>query len=171
MGVEIERKFLLRDDSWKTEVVRSYDITQGYLSTDPARTVRIRKRGDEAFLTIKGQPQTSDGAPMVPEFEYAIPAGDADALMALCLPGAIVKTRHIVMHDGNTWEIDVFQGDNAGLIVAEIELASAAQAVTLPAWIGQEVTGQVRYSNAQLAQNPYKLWKNTPPPAAPGRVS
>lgn len=166
MSVEIERKFLLKDDSWKASVSESFDITQGYLCRDPARTVRIRRKGDDAYLTIKGQPQNNDGAPVVPEFEYTIPAGDADALLALCLPGSIVKTRHIVIHDGNKWEIDVFHGDNTGLVMAEIELSSPTQNVTLPAWIGQELTGQPRYSNAALAQTPYKSW-NTPTGPSP----
>ena len=169
MGVEIERKFLLSDDSWRASVSETYSITQGYLSRDPSRTVRIRRKGDEAYLTIKGQPQGNDGAPVVPEFEYAIPAADADALLALCLPGAIVKTRHIVMHDGNRWEIDVFHGDNAGLVMAELELSSATQSFSIPAWLGAEVTQDRRYANAALAEKPYKTWDKTPSPKTPGR--
>lgn len=169
MAFEIERKFLMANDSWRTDVRESFNITQGYLSRDPQRTVRIRRKGDEAYLTIKGQPVNSDGAPVVPEFEYAIPVADADALMAICLPGAIVKTRHIVMHDGNRWEIDVFAGDNSGLIMAEIELASADQAIALPTWIGQEVTADRRYANAALAEKPFKTWDKTASPKTPGR--
>lgn len=167
MGVEIERKFLVSDDSWRTAVSERFIITQGYLSRDPARTVRIRRKGDEAFLTIKGLPQGSVGTPEVPEFEYPIPVSDADKMLAQCLPGAISKTRHIVMHDGMRWEVDVFHGDNDGLIMAEIELQSATQPFSKPAWAGQDVTGDQRYSNAQLSQNPYKTWKNTPPGRLP----
>ncbi len=169
MAVEIERKFLLKNDSWRAQVSESFDITQGYLSREPARTVRIRRKGDDAYLTIKGQPQNNDGAPITPEFEYAIPAGDADALLALCLPGAIVKTRHIVMHDGNKWEIDVFHGDNTGLVMAEIELSDAHESFATPAWLGSEVTADRRYANAALAQNPYKTWDKPAAPKTPGR--
>lgn len=160
MGVEIERKFLLKDDSWRSSITETFNIVQGYLSRDPDRTVRVRRRGDEAFLTIKGHaaPAEDGGAPVTPEFEYAIPAADADKLLALCLPGAIAKTRHIVMHDGHKWEIDVFAGDNAGLVMAELELKTAAEAFTRPAWLGTEVTGDHRYSNAALAATPFKSW-------------
>lgn len=169
MGVEIERKFLLSDDSWRASVSETYSITQGYLSRDLACTVRIRRKGDDAYLTIKGQPQGNDGAPIVPEFEYAIPAGDADALLALCLPGAIVKTRHIVMHDGKRWEIDVFHGDNTGLVMAELELKSADETFTAPPWLGAEVTSDRRYANAALAEKPFKNWDKTTAPKTPGR--
>lgn len=154
MGVEIERKFLLKDDGWKSAVTGSASITQAYLVRDAARSVRVRRRADAAFLTIKGPAE--NGA--TPEFEYAIPATDADALLALCLQGAIIKTRHIVPHGGHTWEIDVFHGENEGLVLAEIELSSIDEPFTRPAWLGDEVTGDGRYANAALSQKPYKDW-------------
>ncbi len=170
MAFEIERKFLVKDDSWKNNVSAASDITQGYLSRDPARTVRIRRKGDEAFITIKGMAETNGNAtPVVPEFEYAIPADDAAVLMALCLPGAVVKTRHLVEHDGKTWEVDVFHGDNAGLVMAEIELSSADEAFSLPPWAGQDVTGNHRFSNAALAEKPYKTWDKPAPIQGPAR--
>ncbi len=164
MGVEIERKFLVIDDSWKAAVVSSHSIAQGYLSRDPDRTVRIRRQDDQAFITIKGAPAPAKpgDAPSVPEFEYAIPADDADRLLALCLPGTILKTRHRVAHAGHTWEIDVFDGDNAGLIVAEIELRAADEAFVPPPWLGLEVTHDRRYANAALAQKPYGNWDKPP---------
>lgn len=168
MGVEIERKFLVKDDSWRASVNESFAITQGYLSRDPARTVRIRRKDAQAFLTIKGQPRgASDGAPVVPEFEYPIPPADADQLLALCLPGTIAKTRHIVMHDGHRWEVDVFHGAHTGLVLAEIELSSPTERITIPPWAGQEVTGDPRYSNAALAHSAHGATESVTPPPKP----
>jgi CYTH domain-containing protein len=170
MAVEIERKFLLKDDSWKQHVDESVVITQGYLSRDPERTVRVRRRGDRAMITVKGRPAATDGdaAPAVPEFEYEIPAADADALLPLCLPGAVEKTRHLVRHDGHTWEIDVFHGDNDGLVMAEIELSSATESFTPPPWLGAEVTRDRRYANAALAEKPFRQWDRPAQPKPPG---
>lgn len=151
MGVEIERKFLLANDSWKKSISESFNIVQGYLSRDPERTVRIRRKGDDAFITIKGK---TPADLKTPEFEYQIPLKDFDALMKLALPGVIEKTRHIVVNDGNRWEIDVFGGAHKGLELAEIELSDTAQAFTKPAWLGVEVTGQAKYTNAQLSAEP-----------------
>ncbi len=151
MGVEIERKFLLKDDSWKKSISESFNIVQGYLSREKGRTVRIRRKGDEAFITIKG---VTDADLKTPEFEYAIPLKDFDGLIKLALPGVIEKTRHIVMHDGMRWEIDVFGGAHKGLDLAEIELTSKDQSFAKPAWLGEEVTGQPRYTNAVLSAAP-----------------
>jgi adenylate cyclase len=157
MGTEIERKFLLAADageSWRTGAT-SRRLVQGYLSRDPQRTVRVRIDETSAFLTIKGQ---STGATRA-EFEYAIPLTDAERLLALCLPPLIDKTRHLVIHEGHRWEIDEFFGDNAPLIVAELELASEDEAFARPPWLGAEVTDDPRYFNSQLAMSPYGRWK------------
>jgi adenylate cyclase len=153
MGTEIERKFLVRDPSVVAGSVGTR-FRQGYLSRDPERTVRIRHAGDRAWLTIKGR---SRGASR-DEFEYEIPPRDADQLLALCRDPLIEKTRHLVDLDGATWEVDVFEGDNAGLVIAEIELAAADAPVTVPDWAGLEVTADPRYYNANLAARPFNTW-------------
>lgn len=168
MATEAERKFLVKDDSWLSNIGSKKDIFQAYLSKEEGRTVRIRKAGDSAFLTIKGT--APEGSIGTPEFEYAIPAQDADDMLKLCLPGAIEKTRHYVEHDGKTWEVDIFHGDNEGLVMAEIELNYADEPFTKPAWAGEEVTFDPRFKNSSLASNPYKSWgkktlsKDTPKP-------
>lgn len=154
MGVEIERKFLVRDPS-VLEGNEGIPYRQGYLSTDADRTVRIRRAGQHAYVTIKGR---SHGATRA-EFEYEIPLDDADALLALCLPPIIEKVRHRVPHAGLVWEVDVFGGANDGLVVAEVELPSEDTVVDLPSWVGAEVTGDPRYYNANLITNPYRYWR------------
>jgi adenylate cyclase len=156
MGFEIERKFLVTNDSWKKHTVKSLNIAQGYLSTDPARTVRIRIAGDDSLITIKGAPVA--GSIAVPEFEYTIPPHDAKTLLPLCLPGSVEKTRHYVAFGAHQWMIDVFSGDNAGLVVAEIELTHEAEDFSHPDWLGVEVTHDLRYKNSALAQSPFKSW-------------
>jgi len=154
MGVEIERKFLVQRDLWHPEDEgKSY--RQGYLCRDRGRTVRVRRAGEKAFLTIKGE-----GLGLVrPEFEYEIPAKDADELLALCIQPLIEKRRYRVPHEGHTWEVDEFFGDNAGLLVAEIELQRADEPFAHPAWVGKEVTDDPRYQNANLVAHPWSLWK------------
>ena len=156
MAVEIERKFLVIDTSaqapWRCVTGVAY--RQGYLNRDKARTVRVRIAGDAAFLTIKG---LSVGATRT-EFEYAIPLADAQALLALCDGPLIYKTRYVLAHQGTTWEVDEFAGDNAGLVVAEVELASEAQAFDKPEWLGAEVTQDARYFNSSLASHPFGQW-------------
>lgn len=158
MGTEIERKFLLASgvagDAWRAGAQRRR-IVQGYLSRDPERTVRVRIDETSAFLTIKGK---SAGATRA-EFEYAIPLADAELLLPLCLSPLIDKTRHVVTHEGHRWEIDEFFGDNAPLIVAELELASEDEPFARPPWLGEEVTHDPRYFNSQLAVHPYARWK------------
>ncbi len=152
MGIEIERKFLVHADTWRgTEPVR---MAQGYLNRDKSRTIRVRVAGEEAFLTIKGLSQGATRA----EFEYAIPVADAQALLALCDGPVIDKLRHVIVHEGNTWEVDEFLGANAGLVVAEIELQSEDQAFVRPDWLGQEVTGDPRYFNSSLVTQPFNTW-------------
>ena len=152
MGVEIERKFKVNNDFHPTSV--GIDIAQGYLSCNPKRTVRIRCTGDRGFLTIKGE---NCGARRL-EYEYEIPAEEARELLALCEPPVVEKTRYVEMIAGRCWEVDVFHGANAGLRIAEIELASEDDAFALPAWAGAEVTGIARYYNAALIAHPYALW-------------
>ncbi|RTL45480.1 MAG: CYTH domain-containing protein [Burkholderiales bacterium] len=154
MGIEIERKFLVVSEAWREQASQATPFSQGYLSRDPARTVRVRIAGPRAFLTIKG-PTT--GAARA-EFEYPVPVEDARQLLALSDGPVVEKVRHLCLVDGMTWEVDEFLGANAGLVVAEIELVSESQAFTRPAWLGAEVTGDGRYVNANLAVHPYQGW-------------
>lgn len=155
MGTEIERKFIIKDDDWKETSSLNFEIRQGYLSTTPERTVRIRCDETRGWITIKGPPQ---GFVRL-EYEYLIPKTDAiEILDQLCLQKQINKTRHHVLHDGNLWEVDVFHGSNAGLIVAEIELDTADTVFTKPSWVGKEVTDDHRFSNSNLCKNPISQW-------------
>jgi adenylate cyclase len=155
MGVEIERKFLVKDDSWRVGAVAT-DFRQGYLSRSPGRTVRVRIAGKIGVLTIKGK---SKGFSR-PEFEYEIPLDDAIQLLALCEGPAIEKVRHEVSFGGFVWEVDEFRGANAGLVVAEIEVPSEDTAFPLPPWAGTEVTADSRYANSRLSEKPYSTWKD-----------
>nr|CBA31237.1 hypothetical protein Csp_C27540 [Curvibacter putative symbiont of Hydra magnipapillata] len=152
MAVEIERKFLVTGDAWRNGSGVLY--RQGYLNRDKVRTVRIRIAGGAAFLTIKGK---STGATRA-EFEYPVPMDDAQALLALCDGPLIEKTRYIVLHAGHRWEVDEFAGDNAGLVVAELELSAEDEAFDAPAWLGPEVTHDARYFNSNLATQPFCTW-------------
>lgn len=154
MAIEIERKFLVTGDAWRVECPDYF--CQGYLTTDPERTVRVRETATQGFITIKGK---SAGASRM-EFEYPIPKADAHELLALCEPPLIEKYRHVSTYEGLIWEVDEFLGSNAGLVVAEVELSSEGQYVALPEWVGVEVTGDVRYYNAQLIKNPYPRWNS-----------
>jgi CYTH domain-containing protein len=156
MGTEIERKFLVGDRSVVANLVGTV-MRQGYLSVDPFRTVRVRVSGQRAFVTIKGAP--SDSGASRAEYEYGIPVSDAEELLdRLALRPLIEKMRYRVTVGTLVWEIDVFAGDNDGLVVAEVELPSEATAVILPEWIGEEVTGDPRYYNASLVTHPYRDW-------------
>lgn len=153
MGLEIERKFLVRDLS----VLAGHPgvrLSQGYLSFDPDRTVRVRVAEDGAWLTIKGRGNGISRA----EFEYEIPIEEARQLLDFCTGSVVDKTRHRIPHAGHLWEVDVFHGDNEGLVVAEVELDSEDEAVELPPWIGEEVSEDPRYFNAKLAREPYRDW-------------
>jgi len=161
MGIEIERKFLLAGDGWRTEVVKSVRMAQGYINDMAAMrdgrqnaSVRVRIAGDAAFLNLKSR----EPGRTRQEFDYPIPVADAEALLALCVGGRIDKVRHYVQHEGHTWEVDEFAGDNAGLVVAELELARADEAFARPAWLGREVTEELRYYNLALAERPYSRW-------------
>ncbi len=155
MPQEIERKFLLKNDSWRVEGSGTL-YRQGYLSTVSERTVRIRLINDQGFLTIKGIPVGARRA----EYEYEIPAGEASEMLDnLCEHPLIEKTRYRVEYQDLVWEIDEFKGDNAGLNIAEVELEDENQAVHMPDWVGEEVTGDPRYYNANLTANPYSQWR------------
>lgn len=157
MGIEIERKFLVQGQPWHQRQGTYY--RQGYLTTDPERTVRVRIAGEEGILTIKGR---SDGASRA-EFEYAIPLADASQLLEEFCPGPqIEKIRYCIDHAGLTWEVDVFRGANSGLVIAEVELENPDQQVELPPWAGREVTGDKRFFNAYLAEHPYQTWADIP---------
>ncbi len=152
MGIEIERKFLVVGDGWRAAPAVPY--AQGYLNRDKQRTVRVRIVQDAAWLTVKG---VSVGATRA-EFEYPIPVADAEQLLALCDGPIVRKTRRVIEHAGAKWEIDEFQGDNAGLVVAEIELPAEDAEFERPAWLGAEVTHDARYFNSSLATSPYSTW-------------
>ena len=156
MAQEIERKFLIKNDAFKAESVNKMKITQGFLSTVPERTVRIRIKGDKGFLTVKGIGNKSGASRY--EFEKEISVDDAQDLMTICEPGVIDKTRYNVKSGEHTFEIDEFYGDNDGLIVAEVELSSEDEVFEKPEWLGVEVTGEIRYYNAMLMKNPYNQW-------------
>jgi adenylate cyclase len=148
MPVEIERKFLVASDSWRGHVP-GQRYCQGYLSKGDV-TVRVRRAGPRAFLTIKG---SGEGI-VRPEFEYEIPVEEAEEMFKLCRRPLIEKTRFEVVHDGLRWEIDEFAGENAGLVLAEVELEHPSQPVALPEWVGEEVTADQRYRNSQLVDAP-----------------
>ena len=153
---EIERKFLVAGD-FRGEVSGASRIIQGFLSSAPGRTVRVRIRDDKGYLTVKGPAQGLTRF----EWEKEIPAAEAEQLLQLCEPGAIDKTRYLVpAADGHVWEVDEFHGDNAGLVVAEIELGSEDESFERPAWLGAEVTGDRRYYNSSLTHCPYNDWKD-----------
>ena len=157
MAQEIERKFLVRGDLYKLSAAGSYKIAQGYLSSLPERTVRVRIRDDRAFLTIKG-PSGPTGISRF-EWEREIAVRDAGELMKICEPGIVEKIRYEVPSGIHTIEVDEFSGDNSGLVIAEIELGSEEEEFERPGWLGEEVTGQERYFNSMLSKNPFKRWQ------------
>jgi CYTH domain-containing protein len=154
MPQEIERKFLVASDAWRRGAVGER-YRQGYLSTEPERTVRVRLAGEAGFLTVKGR---GEGAARA-EYEYPIPREHAEEMLdRLCLRPLIEKTRYRIPFAGLTWEVDEFSGDNAGLVVAEVELEDERQPVALPPWVGREVTDDPRYANASLVARPFTTW-------------
>ena len=149
MGREIERKFLVVSDSWQGEATGSALLRQGYLSSNAKATVRVRTRDDAAaVLTLKGATQGMSRA----EYEYDIPIEDAREMLVMAEPHTLEKRRHVVPFAGLTWEVDVFAGRHAGLVLAEVELESEDQPVALPEWVGAEVTDDDRYYNASLSR-------------------
>jgi CYTH domain-containing protein len=165
MNIETERKFLVLNDDYKAQAVKSYRIRQGYIAHDSGRTVRVRIRDDKGYLTIKG-PSIIPGCR--PEWEREISLQDAEDLFPLCKPGSVDKTRWIVPAGGPAgspadrsprfFEIDEFHGENAGLVMAEIELGSPDEPFESPSWLGEEVTDDKRYYNGYLAEHPFKTW-------------
>ena len=156
MAKEIERKFLVNGD-FKSEAFKSIRIIQGYLSSVPERTVRVRVKGDKGFITIKGIGNASGITRY--EWEKEIPVEDVKELLLICEPGVIDKTRYLVKAGEYTFEVDEFHGYNEGLIVAEVELPDENAPFERPDWLGEEVTGDSRYYNAALSVNPFKTWK------------
>lgn len=154
--IETERKFLVKNEAYKHEARTQKRIVQGYLSTDPDRTVRVRIKGDEGYITIKGKSSASGLSRM--EWEKEITVEDADALLALCLPGVIDKVRYEINIGKHIYEVDEFFGDNAGLTIAEIELSSENETFEKPDWLGDEVTGDKRYYNAYISSRPFSKW-------------
>ncbi len=153
-NLEIERKFLLKNDLWRG-LAKGEIYKQGYLCCDKERTLRVRIQGNNAFLTIKGLAINAS----CPEFEYNIPLPEAKSLLTtLCIKPVIEKTRYRIPVDNLIWEVDEFTAENEGLIIAEVELERPDQPVELPCWIGREVTGEKRFYNASLVHHPYSKW-------------
>ena len=154
---EIERKFLVESTDFIKESVTHNRIVQGYLNSNPERTVRIRIKGSKGYLTIKGKGNESGTTRF--EWEKEITLSEAEALLQLCESGIIDKTRYEVSFGKHTFEVDVFSGENEGLIVAEVELTSENEVFESPNWLGQEVTGDKKYYNSYLSENPYSTWR------------
>ncbi len=153
---EIERKFLVKNETYKTQAQSSFRIVQGFLNTHPERTVRVRIKGEKGFLTIKGKGNDSGTTRF--EWEKEIPVHEAEALLVLCEKGQIDKIRYEVKVENHTYEVDEFSGENKGLIVAEIELSDENEAFVKPDWLGEEVTGDVKYYNSQLSKISFSEW-------------
>ncbi|WP_286968581.1 CYTH domain-containing protein [Flavobacterium sp. UBA4854] len=155
--IEIERKFLVKSDDFKKQAFAQNDIAQGYLSSAPERTVRVRIKGHKGFITIKGISNTAGMSRF--EWENEIPLDEAQELLKLCEKGKIEKTRYEIKSGNHVFEVDEFYGENEGLIMAEIELNSEDETFEKPDWLGEEVTNDKRYYNAYLSKNPYKDWQ------------
>lgn len=156
MGIEIERKFLVVDDSWQKQVVSEMKMRQGYLSNQGTTSVRVRISDDKAHLNIKSGGLTVKRL----EYEYEIPLVDAEELLDTLVGGLVEKTRYKVKCGDHIWDLDIFEGDNAGLEMAEVELATEDELFEMPDWAGKEVSGDPRYYNVNLIGNPYKNWKD-----------
>jgi len=157
MPQEIERKFLVKGE-FKSHAYRALRIMQGYLSSVPERTVRIRVCDEQGFITVKGK-SSADGMTRY-EWQKEIPVAEARELLSLCEPGVIDKTRYLIRTNTHLFEIDEFYGENEGLVLAEVELATENEIFESPAWLGREVTGDLRYYNAMLSQHPYREWRD-----------
>jgi adenylate cyclase len=155
MGIEIERKFRVANDSWRQQVGVSTLLRQGYLANTARASVRVRLAGDESLLSVKAMTPGRARA----EYEVAIPTADANEMLdRLCEGPLVEKWRHIVIHAGHQWEIDEFLGDNAGLVIAELELDCEDEEFASPPWLGDEVTQDERYYNFRLSQHPWRQW-------------
>ncbi|WP_347373542.1 CYTH domain-containing protein [Aequorivita sp. Q41] len=153
---EIERKFLITSAAFKKEAHKRTRIVQGFLNTHPERTVRVRIKGEEGFITVKGKANKAGLSRF--EWEKQISLLEAEELLGLCEQGSIEKTRYEIFYGAHTFEVDDFMGENKGLIIAEIELKSETESFSKPDWLGKEVTGDVKYYNSQLSKNPYRSW-------------
>ena len=156
MSVEIERKFLVKNNDFKSESYAKKHIKQGYLNSDKNRTVRIRIANEKAFMTIKGKSNATGTTRF--EWEKEITKEEAEDLLLLCEPSIIEKTRYLIKVDGHTFEVDEFYGDNKGLIIAEVELNDEAEKFTKPSWLNKEVTGDIKYYNSSISKTPFKDW-------------
>lgn len=156
MAVEIERKFLVKSECFKKFAYKKVRIIQGYLSSVPERTVRVRIKDEKGFLTIKGISCESGLSRY--EWEKEISVNEAKELLSICQPGVIDKTRYLVALDKHTYEVDEFYGENIGLTVAEVELTAEDETFTTPEWLAEEVTGDVKYYNSMLMSNPFTKW-------------
>ncbi|MBF8149207.1 CYTH domain-containing protein [Winogradskyella sp. F6397] len=154
--IEIERKFLVNSEAFKTEAYNSYAIKQGFLNSDKERTVRVRLKKEVGYITVKGK-STSNGLSRF-EWEKEITITEAESLLKLCEQGIIDKTRYEVKFGNHTFEIDEFYGDNEGLVIAEVELNSESESFKRPNWLGKEVTGDPKYYNSQLSKKAYNKW-------------
>jgi len=154
--IEIERKFLVTSKAFKTEALKHFRIVQGFLNTHKERTVRVRLKGNKGYLTIKGE-SSNDGLSRF-EWEKEISKQDAKSLLTLCEKGVIDKVRYEIPIGKHTFEVDEFFGDNEGLIIAEVELTSEDESFLKPDWLGEEVTGQIKYYNSQLSKHPFNTW-------------
>jgi CYTH domain-containing protein len=157
MNIEIERKFLVKNPSYKLESFEKKQIKQGYLNSDKSRTVRIRVSDDTAFITIKGKSNKNGTSRF--EWEKEIHITEAEELLLLCEPSIIEKTRHLIKVGGHIFEVDEFAGNNLGLVVAEIELNSEEEAFEKPSWLSKEVTGDLKYYNSSISKFPFKHWE------------
>lgn len=156
-NLEIERKFLVKSSTFKTEAFKNTKIVQGFLSTNKKRTVRVRLKGEQGFLTIKGA-SSKNGLSRF-EWEKEISKTEAEDLLKLCKKGIIDKIRYEIKVENHIFEVDEFFGENEGLIVAEVELQAEEEAFTKPDWLGEEVTGNIKYYNSQLSSKPFTTWK------------
>ncbi|MCK9413320.1 MAG: CYTH domain-containing protein [Prolixibacteraceae bacterium] len=156
MALEIERKFLVTSEGFKSEALKSTRIRQGYLSSQPGRTVRVRIKGEKGFLTVKGESNESGTTRF--EWEKEILVEEANELLKLCEPGLIDKARFEVISGNHIIEVDEFYGENMGLVIAEIELSIENEIITKPSWLGIEVTGDTKYYNSALTMTPYSKW-------------
>jgi adenylate cyclase len=155
MALEIERKFLVVNDKWQDNILSEVVLKQGYIANQPNATVRVRIADDAAYLNIKGATSGITRA----EFEYPIPLADAEQILAQVAERPFIdKTRYKVRWGGHVWDLDLFAGENSGLIMAELELSSEDEPFELPPWVGEEVSGDPRYYNASLVKHPYSLW-------------
>ncbi|MBT8281632.1 MAG: CYTH domain-containing protein [Muriicola sp.] len=155
--LEIERKFLVKSDAYRKEAYDQIEIIQGFLNTDPERTVRVRRTGSRGYITVKGLTD-NDGATRF-EWEREIPQDEANRLLDICEKGVIRKIRYLVRSENHIVEVDEFYDENEGLVIAEIELQKINETFVKPSWVGIEVTGNPKYYNSQLSKNPYQSWR------------